>query len=440
MSPLLAGAARRCITPQLGCHIMGLFHDRLATDIHDDLYARALVLQDDTTSLAIVICDLIALLKSDVDDVRRYVADLTGIPAAHTFVACTHTHYGPATVGALGTPLDDVYMEHAAELIAESVKLAQNRLVPAEVGATRVAVHGETFNRRWHMRDGSVRMNPGFQNPDLVRPAGPTDPELTLLVVRDLGRKPLALLSSLATHYVGNATENSISADYYGYFEKALQRMAGDEIVGMLGYGCAGNINTWDFSKPAPETPHSYYQAERVGNVVAAAAYGGWQGLRDFQYSRAPVLGAASEVIEFVRSQPDAAALAHARAASAGPMPAPDAAGYMDWLYAREAVLVTEEPAVSPAEVMALRVGDLGIVGLPGEPFVEYGLQIKARAPLPMIMPFGLANDALGYFPTDAALIEGGYETRLARSAKAVPGIESAMVAAGVDALQRLSS
>ena len=438
MSPLLAGAARCCITPRLGCHMMGLFQDRLATDIHDDLYRAPLVLQGDAASLAIIVCDLIALKQSDVDDVRRYVAGLTGIPAAHTFVACTHTHYGPATAGGLGTPRDDLYMAHAAERIAESVKLAQNRLVPAEVGATRVVVHGETFNRRWLMRDGSVRMNPGFQNPDLVRPAGPTDPDLTLLVVRDLERQPLALLSSLATHYVGNATEEAISADYYGYFEKALQRMAGAEVVGMLGYGCAGNINTWDFSQPTPEQPHSYYQAERVGNVVAAAAYGGWQGLRDVQYSRAPTLGAASEVIEFVTRQPDVAALAHARAVSAGPMPATDSANYMDWLYAREAALVAEEPAVSPAEVMALRIGDLGIVGLPGEPFVEYGLQIKARAPLPLIMPFGLANDWLGYFPTDAALIEGGYETRLARSSKAVPGIEKALVAAGLDALRRL--
>lgn len=438
MARFRAGAARSCITPQLGSHIVGYFTDRIAADVHDDLYAKAIVLENDDTCIALVVCDLIALFKEDIEVMRERASLLTRIPKENIFVSCTHTHYAPSTVPALGTPRDEEYMETAMERIADSVKLAQTRLRPAEAGIASVDVPGETFNRRWIMKDGTVRMNPGYQNPDAVRPVGPTDPQLLVLALRDGERRPIGLLANYSLHYVGGPYAESISADYFGYFDRALQRLAGEECVAIMANGFCGDINNCDFSRPRPEMPHPYFQAERVANVLAGAAYGAWQGLRGFQYEADPALAAATETITFRRRQPSRQELEQARALVAGSRPpSDDSSHFADWIYAQEALLVDKEPLERPTPVMALRVGDLGIVGLPGEIFVEYGLQVKEQSPFPQTMTVELAHDYIGYCPTDKALEEGSYETRLARSAKAAKGTEGTMVSACLAALRR---
>jgi len=441
---LRAGSARSCITPRVGCHICGYFTDRIARDIHDDLFAKALVLENGDTTVAIVICDLIALQKEDVDVAREHASRLTGIPSENILVACTHTHFGPATRGALGTPRDEQYMEDAMERVGDSVRLAQNRLQPAEVGIASTTCAGETFNRRWHMKDGSVRMNPGHQNPDAIRPAGPIDPEVLVLVVRDRERRPMAILANYALHYVGGPFPYSVSADYFGHVDRALQRMAGCALVGIMANGCCGDLHNIDATRPRPEMPHPFYQVERVANVLAATTYAAWQGLRGFEYGDDPVLGAATESMLFRRRRSTPEELAEAKRTVCEPMPdapVPDQerADFRGRIYAQEALLVAQEPLERETPIMALRVGDLGIVGLPGEIFVEYGLQIKRQSPFKHTMCIELANDWVGYCPTDRALQEGSYETQLARSSKAAPGTEEAMVKASLDALRRLA-
>ncbi len=441
MLGLRAGAARSSITPELGCHMAGYFHDRRAADIHDDLYAKALVLENGESALAIVVCDLIALLQADVEAAREQATRLTGIPGKSIFISCTHTHFGPATCSVFGTPRDEAYMEQAAERIAASVLAAQLGLRPAEAGVAVTAVPGETFNRRWHMRDGSVRANfqIGYGNPDALYPAGPTDPELVVLAVREREGQPIALLANYSLHYVGGPYDRSVSADYFGCFDRTLQRLAGCELVGILANGCCGDVNNIDISRPQPEMPHPFYQAERVANVVAAAAYGAWQGLRGFDYDSDPALAAAFETVLFRRRRPSSAELAAARALASQPMPEEGSPEFLAWLYASEVLAVDRAPLEQPAPLMALRVGPLGIVGLPGEAFAQYGLTIKQLSPFAHTMTVELANGYLGYLPTDGALVEGSYETELARSARAAQGTEGAMVEGALAALQHLA-
>mgnify|MGYP000871069420 FL=1 len=445
MPGLKAGAARSCITPRVGTHMCGYFSDRLSTDVHDDLYAKAIVLENGDTSIALVVCDLIALFKEDIAALKERASALTGIPVESIFTSCTHTHTGPASVPALGTPRDDAYMEKAMERAADSVKLAQERLTEAQMGVASASCPGEAFNRRWHMKDGSVRMNPGYQNPYMVRPAGPTDPEVLVLALREPGGAPIALLANYSLHYVGSAHPTAISADYFGYFDRALQRLAGAPLVGIMANGCCGDINNCDFRKPRPDMPHPYFQIERVANVLAATAYGAWQGLRDFDYRDDATLSAATETVTFRRRQSTASELAAAKALlraetpdAAKEIPDGESQDFADWIYAREALLVEQEPVEQPTPIMALGLGDLGIVGLPGEIFVEYGLQIKERSPFARTMTVELANDYVGYTPTDKALGEGSYESRLARSAKASPGTEGAFVSAALAALMQV--
>ena len=432
MPKLRAGAARACITPHIGCHISGYFDDRIAVDILDDTFAKAIVLDNGDDALAIVVLDLIAAHKEDLDRAKARAEELTGIPAANIVISCTHTHYGPAPVGLLDIPKEQAYMDWAMDRAADAVKRAQYRLQPCRIAHVSGQCPEETHNRRWVMKDGTVRMNPGFENPDMVRPAGPTDPEVALLVIETPERAPIAALANYSLHYVGGDYHDRISADYFGAFDRALQRLAGSDFVAIMANGCCGDINNCDFARPAPEYPYPFYQAKRVANVVASRAYGAWQQVRDF--TDEAVLGSAVAEPPFTRREPTDQQLADAEALLADP----DAPHDMQYVYARELFELLKQPVQEPTRIHAMRIGDLGLVGLPGEIFVEYGLQIKAKSPATRTMTIELADDYVGYCPTDAALAEGGYETWLARSAKAAPGTETTMVTTAVGLLEGL--
>jgi neutral ceramidase len=432
MANLQAGAARACITPHIGCHISGYFDDRIAVDILDDTFAKAIVLDSGDAALAIVVLDLIAAGKDDLDRAKARAEELTGIPAANILISCTHTHYGPAPVGLLDIPKEQAYMEWAMDRAADAVKCAQFRLQPCRIAHISGECAEETHNRRWLMADGTVRMNPGFENLDMVRPAGPTDPEIALLAIETPERVPIAALANYSLHYVGGPYHDRISADYFGAFDRALQRLVGRDFVAIMANGCCGDTNNCDFLKPAPEYPYPFYQAERVGNVVASRAYGAWQRARDF--ADEAVLASVVAEPPFTRREPTAQQLADATALLANP----DAPHDMDYVYARELMELLKQPVQEPTRIHALRIGDLGLVGLPGEIFVEYGLQIKAKSPAARTMTIELADDYVGYCPTDAALEQGGYETWLARSAKAAPGTEGLMVGTAVALLDEL--
>ncbi|MFO7947650.1 MAG: hypothetical protein R6V19_12640, partial [Armatimonadota bacterium] len=129
--PLRCGAARSNITPWLGTQIAGSFSYRASEDVADELWAKAIVLENDGTSIAIVVCDVIAAVKEDLDRAKDRAAELTGISPDHIFISCTHTHSGPATLDILGVEREDEYMDWAVKKIGDAVKLAQNRLQPA---------------------------------------------------------------------------------------------------------------------------------------------------------------------------------------------------------------------------------------------------------------------------------------------------------------------
>ena len=380
-----------------------------------------------------VVCDIIGTYKEYMDIAKARAAELTGIPHENIFISCTHTHYGPTTLGLAHLPMEEEYTAWAMDKAADAVKLAYNRLQPARVGHASGSCPEETHNRRWHMRDGTVKMNPGYLNPEMVRPAGPTDPEVATAVIISEDCRPIAALCNYSLHYVGSPAATTLSANYFGAFGRALQRMAGAEFVAIMANGCCGDINNGDWTRPAPPMPDPQYQVERVGSLVAARAYGAWQQIRD--YDPAPMLGAQTKMVDFKRRESTPEELAEAKKLYESKNDPSD----VDWIYALEAVKVAEEPVTRPVPVMAVRVGDLGIVGLPGEMFCDYGLQIKARSPFARTMTVELANDFLGYCPTDVALLEGSYETWLCRWAKAAPGTERQMVDAGAELLAELA-
>ena len=436
MSQLTAGAAQIDITPGLGAHLCGYFHDRQATDILDPLHAKAIVLSNGETTLGFVICDLIVVPGDVVDAAKALISDRHGIAPQQVLIAGTHTHTGPAIIGALGTPDEEGYGEWVAPRIADAFTLALEHMQPAQFAHASGSCPGEVHNRRWRMKDGSVRMNPGHLNPDAVEPAGPTDPQLGLIVLRTPDGAPIAALGNLSLHYVGVSGNHSvICADYFAAFGRALNRCAGASFVCPMANGTFGDVNNIDATSPGRTHTHGTHQIERVGNVVAAEAWRIWSGLREDDFSDDIELGAKLAHVDFPARCPSQQELAAARASYESGEQWDDS----EWVYARELVLCADLPEQWPVPIHALRIGDLGITGLPGEVFTEIGLDIKSRSPFAQTMNIGIANDTVGYVATDQALGEGSYETRLCRHVRAPKGTAKLWADTAVEGLESLA-
>ncbi|WP_172682805.1 neutral/alkaline non-lysosomal ceramidase N-terminal domain-containing protein [Verrucomicrobium spinosum] len=306
-APLRAGAATSNITPELGAKIIGGFVPFPATGVHDELHARCLVLDDGKTRLALVVCDLLGLHRSVSIEARRLIEESTGIPPAQVMISGTHTHSATSALGdsryVSEQPLD-AYQQFLARRIADGVRRAVNALRPAQVGFVTAEAPEHVFNRRWVMKEGTapvnpfgkvdkVKMNPPGGSPNLVEPAGPTDPTVSILALREPEGRLISVFAAYSLHYVGGVGNGEISADYYGMFCSALARLNGakeDEslpFVPILANGTSGDINNVNFRTPRPSSP-PYAQMRKVaedvaGKVQAALAGVEWKDRADLQ-------------------------------------------------------------------------------------------------------------------------------------------------------------
>ena len=430
---LQAGSAKLDITPPLGATLAGSFVPRPAEDIHDPLHTRAIVLDDGHAQVALVSCDLIVVPTSDVDRAKRDILARTGLPPERVMICGTHTHSGPACCGLLGSDREDAYMDWAVRRMADVVVMAQRRLRPARIAWGSCQAPDHVFNRRFRMKDQTVRMNPGNQNPDVVGTVGPTDPQLGLLVVQDARRgTPIAVLANYALHYVGGQGGAVVSADYFAVMEHVLNREIGCAFPVLWLNGCCGDVNNIDVSRPRPELPPGGKMRQVAGDL-ACSALAVWDGLTF--HDHVP-LGAQLDRVP-VRRRPVAPEdLAEAKARLAEDSDEND----RDRCYAGEKVILSTWPETEDAPVQAFRIGDLGLATLPGEIFVSFGLDLKARSPFAQTMVVELANGYVGYVPTPQAFDEGGYETWLARSSRLVPEAGPAMAARAAEMLTSLAT
>ena len=172
MGNFTVGTAKLDITPGLGCHMCGYFEDRIATGINDPLYVKALAISDGEREIGLITLDIIDISRSVVEKAKELITAKTGVDAEHILISTTHTHTGPAVMSALGTPAEPGYADSLIPRIADAFIMAHNAKVPAEIAHASGDVHEEVHNRRWYMKDGSTRMNPGYMNPNAIRPAG----------------------------------------------------------------------------------------------------------------------------------------------------------------------------------------------------------------------------------------------------------------------------
>lgn len=416
---LLVGSADVIITPPVGTALEG-YGERVsgATGVHDDLHARALVLDDGRTRAAIVSCDLVGVDRRLVARVREIAAAATGIPAAQIMVAATHTHAGPA---GLRPDLDAPLTETMARLIAGAIIAAGERKRPAVLKAGRGSVDSVSQNRR--------------------DPAGPMDDALRVLLFDSPDPHDGAVAS--VVHFACHATvlfqtNLEISADYPGYAVETVRGIVGGPPPLFLNGAC-GDVNpAW--------IEQAHGEARRVGTIVGAEAARRMQELRPLgamqkvwnirwdELTDKPVasgelvepgLRAASRSVRVQLRQLDAPERYDTRLRELGGQLAAVAATDVEGrrrLMERQTQLVAERgvaarlrpggPHFIAPEIQAIRLGEgCAILGLPGEFFVETAQAIQAAAGIRHLLIACYANHYIYYVVPAHEYARGGYET-----------------------------
>jgi hypothetical protein len=417
-----AGAAAVEITPKkLPVVISGGFLEGRADRVQDPLFARALVLSDGPTTIAIVIVDTLMMSRELIDEAKTRAEKLTGIPAGHICAAAVHTHSAPSVMGALGTGVGQQYGDLLPGWIAQSIQAAFKNLAPAKIGWAVIDDPKHTNCRRWIHRPDRIgqdpfggmtiraMMHPGYQNPDYIGPAGPKDPGLSVLAVQTPEGRPVALLANYSMHYFGAAP---VSADYFGRFSRKMTELVAPEktdppLVAMMSQGTAGDLHWMDYSQPAKSISIDTYTEEVA--KVALAAY------RKIEYRPRVSLAAAETKLVLDRRVPDEKRLAWAEKVRAA-MKDPNRPTSIPEVYALEQFCLAKEPK-RELKLQAFRIGDLGITAMPAEVFGLTGLKIKAQSPLVPTFNLELANGADGYIPPPEQHKLGGYTTWPARTA-----------------------
>jgi hypothetical protein len=413
MTKLQVGIARVNYTPELGLPLLGNFRDDYgARGVHDPLYSRALVFQDPAgTKVALMSIDICMIDRENTSFMRRCIAAQTDLRPENILVAATHTHSGPAAMR-LGTlpKADDAAVERFLSKAATAAILASRQLRPSRLVFGTAQEARLSFNRRLRCKDGKVHMNWETLAPEFViGPLGPIDPQVINLTIEQEGR-PAATLVNFALHPAILAGDNWLySSDYPGYLAECLARVADDTSVTVFFNGCCGNVNHLDYTERAQG--RGYPMTQRVGYMLGVAACEAQKHATQIEGDR---ISLSSEKVPLKRLKisQDQHRWAQEVLRKAQENPArgrvdglPDEHYAQIWLE-----LHSKQNEDDFAEVSALRIGDLGIVTLPGEMFCEFGLEIKKQSPAKHTLVIELANDAMGYFPTREAFDQGGYE------------------------------
>jgi len=438
--PLFAGAARAVITPPVGIRMMGYtVQESVSQAVERELTATALVLSDGRTKAVMLACDLLFIQNPHIDQIRQSIGRRVGVPAEHVLVNFSHTHLGPMLPGwqrdsADQQALQERYLAALEDQLAGVAAAADCRLEPARLGVAKGrAPLG--INRRERLADGRVIIG--------ENPTGAIDHELGVVRIDLLNGQPLATIMIAACHTVvlGPRT-TALSPDFVGPAREIVERATGAPALFLQ--ACAGNIN------PAcgigTGGPEQYDDLARMGAMLGGETLKAWASIRThnrhgprhvvqsvaaisaWDYEALPTesvecFGIASrrKTLEMAPLPDRATAeeqLADARRArdeARAQCKPPGVLHVVERLLAwaelvYEAVAAGGKRPTLELVGWALRINDLALVAVNGEPFAELGLEVKRRSAVPNTFLLGYSNGCLGYLPTPAAFDEGGME------------------------------
>jgi len=418
---LQAGFAERDITPPIGSHKIGWMKDIVVEAIHDPLHVRAAVFERGDDRIGFVQLDTLSVRWTTTQDIRRRIEAECGFPGDHVMVSATHNHGGPAVANCGDVPRDDAYVEEMTRRCVRAFGQALDARRAAQLGFQHVYEFDVAANRRVVMRDGTVRTHAKFTDPDALYMEGPIDPEVAVLAARDADGALLGALVNFACHptHLGGGTE--FTGGYPGVLAGEMKKRGCPVTVFLT--GACGNV-----SCEQPAGRHRMTMEEAGARLAEDA----WRAIEAMTFSPDSSLGAVATTVTLpYRAVSEEEVKGTVRGAQRFVDPA---------LYDKAMPALQERIRArgeQPAEVQTLFLGNVAIVGIPAEYFVEHGLRIKTSCHPRHALVAAQANGMVGYVPTREAFERGGYETTFAPSSRLAPEAGDLLADAAIRLIQQ---
>ena len=423
MYELKAGFTRVNINPMMGIPIRGYYKERLADGILDDIEANALALQFNGTIILLISVDNCGIEQNLLSYYRKKVSDATEVPMENIVISSTHTHQGPEAVIDSQNELVREYTEFLGKRITDAAVFAIADLKEAKMGFGKGVAPNVAFIRRYVMKDGSIKTNPGVNNPDIVTPVGIIDDSVNVIRFDREGAETIVFVN-FANHpdVVGG---NKISADWPGLLRKNVEKIL-DGTKCIFFNGAQGDVNHVNVHPKDgdlngmfidfDDVARGYSHAEYIARVVTGGVL---QAYDKVKYVEVDSIVSKQKTIQIPSNKPTPEELPEAHRINdlhiAGKDNELPYEGMMLTTVVAEAarkVRLENAPDTFDMILSAVKIGPVAFIGIPGEPFSEIGKQIKETEGYEMIILSCNTNGKEGYFPMQDSYDEGGYEAR----------------------------
>jgi len=378
------------ITPPLGVELSGygIYLGRKAVGILDPLYSQAVYFEQGGFRLVIISNDLIGINSKTLEKTRSLLLENLGVK--NSIIVATHTHSGPATVFMRGWgEVDPNYVKMLPRKFLEATKQASKSLKNALVGFTRIRVEDVCSNR-------------------VVR-GGAVDPYLSVLSFANSEHKPLVTLFNYSCHAVcidmRTKDGKKISADWPGQAKKFINEKTGSHAIFLQ--GTCGDIDplvAWKM--------RGIEAARETGEIIGSATV---KALGKIEYEKLSVLKFITKKIflPFQKLTYETVLEDLVEALEKRGTDPKAVRFYTEWAKSMVYKIKSNYPEGISAEISALRINDTVLVFLPGEVFVEIGLEIKRRSPFENTVVVGYNGPWIGYIPTKEDFRRKGYAAHM---------------------------
>jgi len=410
------GMAETIITPPVGAPMAGYARKGVSTGVHDDLYARSLVIESgDGTSVVLMTLGLVNLGERFMDEIRKAVNEQTGIPVENIVVSCTHTHSGPS-IGGAGEEYQKMLVENSIACAVE----AWNTRMPGRIGL------GSTVEPDLGKNDR--RMQYGGLHPD---------PEVGIIKVEDKRGKLIGVAFNYGCHPSTLDLHNLEFTEDWPYFAiKGIKEYVGEDVWVAYFQSAQGDVKvgyTAELSAVGAEMGiRNFWYAEHKGNMMVWSVL---EALNGIPTTGDPTIMATSGYYDFPRreSYPISSKEAErrdnaAKAKLAEMEKISDTLGkrvldqyrvdvFLSGLTLGCARWVEKNPNPGSQRMFlqSVRIGDAVLTTFPCEVFSEIGLKVKEASPYEKTFVIGLASGHGGYMPTADEYLEGGYAAVMTR-------------------------
>ena len=413
---LKAGFGRIDITPPLGSYIQGYQDPRYAKGVLDPLEANAVAFDDGERRAVVIAVDLVGVPQSVMAKVRPAIAEKAGLPREAVFVCCTHIHTGPGVTSSRQGYNNEEYLEWLIVRLADVAALALSDVSDAKMFYTKGEVRDVAFVRRFRMKNGEVRTNPGWQNPDIDHALGTPDEESQLLIIRREGKPEIGIVNyQVHPDVIGG---EKLSADYPGFVRRTYEKNVENSLC-MYITGAQGDTNHVDVRQSfEKDCAHGYERSRYMGKKIAFSVLSNYELAREVPDGKVSFAekvisvrynkGGTPEEIEKARALVELQKKVGTDAALPGVEPIMRRVEMV--AEARRIVNLLTAPDEKELVMTAISAGGVVFAGLPGEPFTDVGRNIKKDSKFTLTIPACCANGYEAYYPTMQAFDEGGYE------------------------------